>query len=603
MDEPVIGIDLGTTWSAVATVANGRPFLVNNRQGARLTASLAGFAPDGTPVVGEAARAVWQEHPDHVAFAAKRFIGRRWTPDMAAAAREVVPYPVVGGPDGEVRIRIAHRTLPVTEIAAMILGELRADAEAQWNKKATRAVITVPANFDDGQRNATKEAARIAGLDVLRIINEPTAAALAYGLSRGFTGRALVFDLGGGTFDVSILEVHEGVFEVRATGGDPHLGGEDFDNRIVQWLIAQLPEHLRDGVAQDALSLQRLKVAAEKAKRELTTQEEAYVHIPDLGIHSEDGSGQKTVELDTCLTRTFFETLSLPLSERCVSVCQQTMREAGVEAKSMDAVLLVGGMTRVPLVRRLVADFFGREPETGINPEEVVALGAAIHANEITSRAGQALLVDVAAHALGVGVAGGRVRRLIPKNATIPTSVKEVFYPGTSGQTRARIPIYEGESEFASEAHKLGEVVLDELERRHRGENPIEVAFELAADNTLSVRATDLTSGKAEAIRIEATTRLSAAEEARLTAQQQQRAQRRATQDEKEAPDRFAKLLQRGSRLIRLLEQGLEENPSAEARAAVEEVRAVVARGQAAAAANDAAVMSEVKETLSRLLR
>jgi molecular chaperone DnaK len=601
MDEPVIGIDLGTTWSAVASVAEGRPFLISNRQGARLTPSLAGFTPAGGAVVGEAARMLAETHPDHVAFAAKRFIGRKWTPDMAAAAREVVPYPVVGGPDGEVRLRIAGRALPVTEISAMILGELRADAEAQWGRTVRRAVITVPANFDDGQRNATKEAARIAGLEVLRIVNEPTAAALAYGLSKNFSGRALVFDLGGGTFDVSILEVRDGVFEVRATGGDPHLGGEDFDNRIVQWLLAQLPQPGSDGVARDPVSLQRLKAAAEKAKRELTTQLEARISLPGLRA----GEGGPTVELETALTRDFFETLSRPLSERCLSVCQQTLREAEVEPTSMDAVLLVGGMTRVPLVRQLVADFFGRAPASGIHPDEVVALGAAIHAHEVAGQAGRALLLDVAAHALGVGVVGGRVRRLIPKNTTIPTSVREIFYPGSTGQTRARLPIYEGESEFASEAHKLGEVVLEDLPAGARDASPIEVVFELAVDGTLGVCATELSTGKAEAIRIESAARLTPAEEARLTAEQARRAQGRAAQDAAEAPAQLERLFARGERLARLLEQGVQEDPSTadEARRAVAEVRALLDVGRAAMKAQDPAQMAEVRTSLLKLLR
>ncbi|MGA9526213.1 MAG: Hsp70 family protein [Myxococcaceae bacterium] len=590
MSEPVIGVDLGTTFSAVATVQDGSPELIVNRDGQRLTPSMAGFTPSGDRVVGDRARLLADEHPENIAFAAKRFIGRRWTPDMAAAARQVVPYPVVGGPDGEVRIRIAGRTLPITQISAMVLGELKLDAEARYGAPVSKAVITVPANFDDGQRNATKEAARIAGLDVLRILNEPTAAALAYGLDKDFKGRALVFDLGGGTFDVSILEVQDGVFEVRATGGDPHLGGEDFDNRIVQWLLAQIPEKLREAVSRDRLSLQRLKVAAEKAKRTLSTSEEAYLTIPDLGDHLEGVTG---LELDTALTREFFEILSRPLSERCLNVCQQLMREAKMEARSVDAVLLVGGMTRVPLVRQLVTEFFGKKPVAGVDPEEVVALGAALQADEIVRQSGRALLLDVTSHPLGVGMLGGKVRHLIPRNTTVPVSVKEVFLPSQHGQTQVRIPIYEGESDFQDEDHKLGEVVLRDLQVVDRTDAPIEVAFELGADGTLSVKATDLTSGASKALTIEARTSLNPAEERKLTNEQAAYATRKG----------FERVLLKTEKLVRVLQKSAQENPSEEASALVGSVRSLVELGRAALRAGDAARMQELGRQMMALLR
>ncbi len=590
MSEPVIGVDLGTTFSAVATVHEESPKLILNRDGQRLTPSMAGFTPGDERVVGERARLLAEEYPENVAVAAKRFIGRRWTPDMAAAARQVVPYPVVGGPDGEVRIRIAGRTLPITQVSSMVLGELKLDAEARFGAPVRKAVITVPANFDDGQRNATKEAARIAGLEVLRILNEPTAAALAYGLDKDFQGRALVFDLGGGTFDVSILEVQNGVFEVRATGGDPHLGGEDFDNRIVQWLLAQVPEPQREAVSRDRLSLQRLKVAAERAKRELSVSEEAYLNIPDLGDHLEGLAG---LELDTALTRAFFEILSRPLSERCLGVCQQLMREAKMEPGSVDAVLLVGGMTRVQLVRQLVTDFFGKAPVAGVDPEVVVAFGAALHADEIERRSGRALLLDVTSHPLGVGVLGGKVRHLIARNTTVPVSAKEVFLPGQHKQTQVRIPIYEGQSEFQDENHKLGEVVLRDLNVVERTDAPIEVAFELAADGTLSVKATDLTSGASQALTIEARTRLTPAEERKLADEQAAYATRKG----------FERTVLKTEKLVRLLQRSAEENPSEEASAAVASVRTLLDLGRAALRADDAAQMSELGQKMLALLR
>jgi molecular chaperone DnaK len=600
MSDPVIGIDLGTTYSAVASVEDGQARLILNREGQRLTPSMAGYTPGGELVIGERARLLAEEFPEQVAMAAKRFIGRRWTPDIAAAARQAVPYPVVGGPDDEVRIKVAGRTLPVTQISALVLGELKLDAEAHFGVPITRAVITVPANFDDAQRNATKEAARIAGLDILRILNEPTAAAVAYGLDRQFQGRALVFDLGGGTFDVSILDVQNGVFEVRATGGDPHLGGEDFDNRIVQWLLAQLPEGRREAVAKDRLSLQRLKVAAEKAKRELTLTDEVYLTIPELGDHA--GGGQK-VELETALTRPFFEILSRPLSERCVNVCHELMREAKMAPAEVDAVLLVGGMTRVPLVRQLVTDFFGKAPAPGINPDEVVAMGAALQAEEIARRTGRALLLDVTAHSFGVGMMGGRVRHLIPRNSPVPASVKEIFLPGQHGQKHARIPIYEGASEFQDENHKLGEVTLHELTGPARADAPIEVSFELAADGTLSVRATDLTSGAEQALRIEARTTLSAAEEKRLALEQAAWARGRAAQDAPRRRTELERLLLKADRLVRALEQAAQETPSQEAQAAVVSVRTLIDLGRIALRNDDAARMAEVRQRLLKLVR
>ncbi len=518
MTEPVIGIDLGTTYSAVATVEDGVPHLIPNRAGARLTPSMVGFTRSGDRVVGEQARLLAEELPENVAHATKRYLGQRFSHDLAEAARKVVPYSLVSGPSGEVRIKLAQRQLPLTQVAAMILGELRLDAQAYFRQPVSKAVITVPANFDDAQRNATKEAARIAGLNVLRLVNEPTSAAVAYGLTSSFQGRALVFDLGGGTFDVSILEVEKGVFEVKATGGDPQMGGEDFDHRIVQWLLAQVAEPFREATSRDKLSLQRLKVAAERAKRELTEAEQAVVSVEHLGSHQPDN--KRFTSLETVLTRSFFNTLSEPLSRRCLDVCAKVMSDAHLQPGAIDAVLLVGGMTRVPLVQTLAREFFGKEPVKGINPDEVVALGAAIHAAELHSRSGQTLLIDVASHSLGVGVLGGGMRRLISRNTSIPVAAKETFLPSRAGQSEARIPIYQGESDQAAKNVKLGELVIHELSVPTRDQSPIEVTFELSSEGTLSVRATDVASGVAEALRIEARTGLEPREVEQLRQEQ-----------------------------------------------------------------------------------
>ncbi len=601
MREPVIGIDLGTTYSAVATVADGKPEIIPNRAGGRLTPSMVGFVESGERVVGDAAKLLAEESPESVAYATKRFIGRRWSEELAAQAKYLVPYPLINGPSGEIRIRVADRTLPIPQISAMILGELRLDAQAYFGRAVNKAVITVPANFDDSQRQGTKEAAQIAGIDVLRIVNEPTAAAVAYGLAKGFQGRALVFDLGGGTFDVSILEVTDGVFEVKATGGDPQLGGEDFDNRIVQWLLAQVPDAFRDIVQRDKLSMQRMKVAAEKAKRELSSAEEAYISIGELGDHL-DRSNKRFTELNTALTRTFFETLSEPLSRRCLDVCQRTMAEARTDPRSMDAVLLVGGMTRVPLVRRLVADFFGKHPVGGLNPDEVVALGAAIHAEELSGQVGAALLIDVASHSLGVGVLGGKVKKLIHKNTTIPVIAKEMFLPGRAGQQNARIPIFQGESDYTDENTKLGEVVLRDLHAAARADTPIEVIFELSSEGTLSVRATDTTTGLAEAIRIEARTELSSQEVDKLRKEQGDYASNRAETELASSLETFRRLLEKGEKLALLLQKSSEENPSPQADTAVATVKTLLDLGKAAMTQKDPLQMADISRRLNKLV-
>ena len=596
MHDPVIGIDLGTTNSAVATVEDGRARLIPSRAGGRLTPSVGGMTKGGERVVGQAAQALAEEHPDAVVWATKRFLGRRYTPELVQQAKALVPYPLVAGPSGDVRVKLAGRVLPVTQVSAMILGELALDAQAHFGRTVTKCVIPVPANFDDNQRQATREAATIAGLDVVRLVNEPTAAALAYGLSRGFEGNALVFDLGGGTFDVSILEVKAGVFEVRATGGDPRLGGEDF----VQWLLAQVDDELRHVVSQDAPSLRRLKVAAEAAKRALTEQDEATISVSDLGDHS--AAGRRLTELETVLTRSFFETLSEPLSRRCLEVCQGVMREAKMDPRSVDVVLLVGGMTRVPLVRRLVADFFGRAPSTDVHPDEAVALGAAVQADELLRQTGQALLLDVASQSLGVGVMGGRVKRLIAKNTGVPVVARDIFFPGTSGQQEARIPVYQGESEFQDENHKLGEVVLRNLHVAARGDVPLEVVFELSSEAILAVKATDLTTGNMESVRLEARPGMPQSEAEKLGAEQAHYAQNQGVVDAKRAEELFRKLLERGEKLAKLLQKSAHENPSPEAQAAVGTVQRLLDGGRNALQSGDSAQCAAIARQLTQLL-
>jgi molecular chaperone DnaK len=599
--EPVIGIDLGTTYSAVATVEGGRPILIPNRQGGRLTPSVVGFTPGGDRVVGERAQILGDEFPDRVAPATKRFIGKRWTQELAVAAKPVVPYPLIQGPSGEVRIKVAGRVMPLTQVSAMLLGELKLDAEAHFGRPVHRCVITVPANFDDGQRQATREAARIAGLEVLRIVNEPTAAAMAYGLVNSVRGRVLVFDLGGGTFDVSILEMENGVYEVRATGGDTQLGGDDFDACIVQWLVAQVPDAFRQQVLADRVSMQRLRYAAERAKRTLTDKPEAFISVTELGDHSELGDG-RLCTVDTALTRDFFETLAEPLSTRCLEVVQRTLAEAKLTADDIEAVMLVGGMTRVPLVRTLVQKFFGRPAVSGLNPDEVVALGASVHAAELATQSGTTTLIDVATHSLSVGVLGGTVRRLIPRNTPVPAVAKEVFLPNRAGQTAARLPIFQGESEWADECVQLGELVLGDLTVARRADVPIEVTFELSNEGTLSVRAVDLTTGLAEATRIDARTTLAPQEVDSLSKEQAAYAAQQAEKDKAQLLETFPRVLDKAERLAGLLEKSAEENPSPEADAVVGQVKALLAQGRIAVRLKDTAQMQEVTRVLEALL-
>ncbi|MGC4113919.1 MAG: Hsp70 family protein [Myxococcales bacterium] len=517
--EPAIGIDLGTTNSAVAAVAgDGKPYIIERRTGQRLLPSMVGFAPTGDRVVGEAARALAEEFPENVAYATKRLMGQRWSPELAAQMRNVLPFPIVAGPADDVRVKIAGRALPVVQVAAMILTELRMDAEAYFQQPVKKAVLTVPANFNDAQRQATQEAARIAGLEPLRLLNEPTAAALAYGLTTGFEGRAIVLDLGGGTFDVSLLEVSQGVFEVVGTGGHPFLGGEDFDQRVARWLLEHIEdESVRERVLADRVAVQRLKVAAEQAKCAVSLLEATPVSVDLL-----PESRGNPCHIETTLTRVQLEELVEPLVQRCIEIVNRTLTETNVDAASVEAVLLVGGMTRMPLVRTRLTDRFGRPPATGVSPDEAVALGAAVHAHEISSRQGQVVLLDIVGSTLGVGITGGACKHLIRKRTQLPCECTEIFHPSRDGQTLVRIPVFQGESLRSGDNFLLGELVLDGLRTGYRGETKIAVTFAMGTDGVLSVSARDVATGQEQTARIAARTDLQASEAAHIAAEEQE---------------------------------------------------------------------------------
>ncbi len=510
--EPSIGIDLGTTNSAVATATDGLMRIIERASGQRLIPSMVGIRPDGTRVVGEEARQLAETFPENVAYATKRFMGQRWTPELAAKARTTWPFAIAAGPNDDIRIKIAGQTMPVTQIAAMVLSELRSDAQAHFGREVRQAVITVPAAFTDAQRQATKEAAAIAGLEVARLINEPTAAAIAYGLAESFKGTVVVFDLGGGTFDVSVLDIRDGVFSVVATGGDPFFGGEDFDGVLVQWLLSHLTDGpTRERVMHDKAALQRLKGLAEQAKKAISTVERSRISA----VLVPDAKGRGVV-LESMLTRDFFERLVRPKTEHCLAIVEKVLTDAKLDAEHVDAVLLVGGMTRVPLLRQLVSERFKKVPSAAVNPDEAVALGAAVHAAELVSQRKSTLLLDVVGSTLSVGILGGGVKPLIAKNSSLPCTAKELFNPGRAGQTTARVSVLQGESARADENTLLGELTLTGLSGQFRADSELEVTFELGTDGLLSVSVVDRQTGHKEAARLVARTDLSPQELERL---------------------------------------------------------------------------------------
>jgi molecular chaperone DnaK len=508
--DPVIGIDLGTTNSVVAAVVNGSPRVIPNRAGQLLTPSVVAIARNGKQLVGQLARRQAITNPQNTIAAAKRLIGRRWGSREVEDARKVLPYELVAGPAGhDVRVVLDGKPVSVPEISAMVLAELKADAEAFFGCVVSRAVITVPAYFSDGQRQATRDAGRLAGLDVLRIVNEPTSAALAYGFGRGLEEKVVVFDLGGGTFDVSILDVSRSVFDVVAVGGDTYLGGEDFDRRVMDALVFGFAR-AHDGLdlRQDRMAMQRIRDAAERAKCELSSVPSAAVHLPFIAGGS---AGQPALHLEAQLTRDQLEDMSRDLVERCLQVAARTLKEAGLRPQQIGEVLLVGGQTRMPRLQQAVRELFGREPSRGVHPEEVVALGAAIQAQALThpeASAAEVLLLDVTPRDLGIMVAGGFFQTIIARNTTVPASQTHVFTTSQDFQPTVRISVLQGESELAVENELLGEFILEGLRAARRGEVEIEVAFDISADGIVGVSARDLHTGKRQSITVTATSGL-----------------------------------------------------------------------------------------------
>jgi molecular chaperone DnaK len=494
--EPVIGIDLGTTNSVVAIVQGGQPQVIKNRTGQALTPSMVAVTAGGKRLVGHLAKRQAITNPENTVYASKRLIGRKYSSAQIQKAREVLPYHLVCGEHDDVRVQLGDRPVSLPEVSAAVLQELRKDAEALLGRTVSKAVVTVPAYFNDGQRQATKDAGRIAGLDVLRIINEPTAAALAYGFARNVNGKIAVFDLGGGTLDVSVLDVSKGVFEVVATGGDTYLGGEDFDNRIIEWLVMAFAKEHGVDLRKDRMALQRLKDAAERAKMELSTVQETAINLPFLYTPS---GGTSALHLQASLSRAKLEELTRDLAERTVQIAEQVLGEAKVTASELKEIILVGGMTRMPMVQALVQRHF-KEPSKGVHPEEVVALGAAIQADALLRPDSQVLLLDVTPQSLGVAIAGGYTRRLIGKNTTVPTSVTETFHTSRDGQTTVKIMVLQGESDIAHQNELLGEFILSGLRLAPRGEVEIDVTFDINSEGIVSVSARDRETGLQQSI-------------------------------------------------------------------------------------------------------
>ncbi len=586
----VIGIDLGTTNSCVAVMEGGSPKVIENAEGARTTPSIVAFAKDGERLIGQPAKRQAVTNGDNTIFAVKRLIGRRFDDPVTKKDTELVPYTIARGPNGDAWVKAGGEEYSPSQISAFILQKMKETAESYLGETVTQAVITVPAYFNDAQRQATKDAGKIAGLEVLRIINEPTAAALAYGLDKDNNKTIAVYDLGGGTFDISVLEIGDGVFEVKSTNGDTFLGGEDFDAKIVQFLADEFKKVEGIDLTKDKLALQRLKEAAEKAKIELSSTQTTDVNLPFI---TADATGPK--HLVKSITRADLERLVEDLVKRTLEPCKKALADAGVQASAIDEVVLVGGMTRMPRVREVVKQFFGKEPHTGVNPDEVVAIGAAIQAGVLQGDVKDVLLLDVTPLSLGIETLGGIMTRMIDRNTTIPTKKSQVYSTADDNQGAVTIRVFQGEREMAQDNKMLGQFDLVGIPPAPRGVPQIEVTFDIDANGIVNVSAKDKGTGKEQQIRIQASGGLSDNDIDQMVRDAEQFAE----EDKKRRAGAEAK--NNAESLIHTTERQLADNGDKVDAALKSEIEAAVAETKAAVESGDSDRMTEKSQALAQV--
>jgi len=566
----VIGIDLGTTNSCVAVMEGGDPVVIPNAEGSRTTPSVVAFTKDGERLVGQVAKRQAVTNPDNTVFSIKRFMGRIF--EEVTEEIKKVPYKVVRGENNAAQVEIMGKRNNPPEISAMILQKMKQTAEDYLGTKVTKAVITVPAYFNDSQRQATKDAGKIAGIEVLRIINEPTAASLAYGLDKKKDETIAVFDLGGGTFDISILDIGEGVFEVKATNGDTHLGGDDFDQRIIDWLVEEYKKQEGIDLKRDPMALQRLKEAAEKAKCELSTTMKTDLNLPFI---TADKTGPK--HLNITLTRAKYEQLVDDLIQRTIGPCKQALQDAGLKAEDIDEVILVGGATRTPKVQDLVRELFGREPHKGVNPDEVVAVGAAIQGGVLAGEVSDILLLDVTPLSLGIETLGGVFTKLIDRNTTIPTKKSEIFSTAEDNQTTVDIHVLQGEREMAFDDKTIGRFQLTGIPPAPRGIPQIEVAFDIDANGILHVSAKDKATEKEQKIRIEASSGLTDQDIQKMVKDAESHAaEDKRRREEAETRNRADSMIYQTEKSLREVEDKLDSDTKTRLKDAIERCRSAL---------------------------
>ena len=590
----VIGIDLGTTNSCVAVMEGGKPKVIENSEGARTTPSIVAFAKDGERLIGQPAKRQAVTNPDNTIFAVKRLIGRRFDDPITKKDTELVPYTIVKGKNGDAWVKAGGEDYSPSQISAFTLQKMKETAEAYLGESVTQAVITVPAYFNDAQRQATKDAGQIAGLEVLRIINEPTAAALADGLDKQDGKTIVVYDLGGGTFDISILEIGDGVFEVKSTNGDTFLGGEDFDNKIVEWLADAFKKKEGLDLKTDKLALQRLKEAGEKAKIELSSAQTTEINLPFITARMEGGATTPLHLVET-LTRADLEKLVESLVSRTLAPCKKALADAGLTTDKIDEVVLVGGMTRMPRVREVVKNFFGKEPHTGVNPDEVVAMGAAIQAGVLQGDVKDVLLLDVTPLSLGIETLGGVFTRMIDRNTTIPTKKSQTYSTADDNQQAVTIRVFQGEREMAADNKILGQFDLIGIPPAPRGVPQIEVTFDIDANGIVNVSAKDKGTGKEQQIKIQASGGLSDADIDQMVKDAEQFAE-----DDKKRRE-AAEAKNNAESLIHSTERQLADNGDKIDEALKTEIEAAVAEAKTAVEGGDVTAMTEKAQALTQV--